>query len=110
MKIELENFINACVAKGKAEQIGDSDSDKLHYDIIDSIYQLLKNSTRLNDLVELLEHENPYVRLWAAYYCLQVTPSKAENALKKLSKEKGVMAGFSAQITLDEWRKGNLKF
>ena len=108
MKIELDNFINACIAKGKAEQTGDTDADKFHYDVIGSVYNLLKNNNRLTDLVELLEHEDPYVRLWAAYYCLRVTPSKAEETLKTLSKEKGVIVGFSAQITLDEWRKGTL--
>ncbi|MCL2086967.1 MAG: DUF2019 domain-containing protein [Oscillospiraceae bacterium] len=110
MNIEINNFINACVAKGMAEQSGNSEADKLHFDTITSVYHFLKSNNKLNDLVELFEHENPYVRLWAAYYSLQTTPSKAESTLEKLSKEKGFMAGFSAQITLNEWRKGNLKF
>ena len=108
MNTDINKFIDACIEKGKGEDAGDVDSDRLYYEIIVSVYNHLKDSNRLIELIDLLEHENPYVRLWAASYCLQIEPSKAKKALKKLTKEKGVMAGFSAKITLNEWNKGTL--
>ncbi len=108
MKNEIEKFVNACIEKGRLEELGDSKSGNKYYKVIRSVYERLRDSGRLIELTTLLEHENPYVRLWASSYVLQIVPKKAEEALEKLSAIKGVMAGFSAKITLQEWKKGNL--
>jgi len=68
----------------------------------------MRSNDRLSELVDLLEHEDPYVRLWAASYTLQIMPTKAEKVLEEISHVKGVMAGFSAKMTLEEWKKGTL--
>ncbi|OQB24674.1 MAG: hypothetical protein BWY11_00896 [Firmicutes bacterium ADurb.Bin182] len=110
MKNEIDKFVNACIEKGRFEELGDSKSGNKCYKIIRSVYEQLRDSGRLNELTTLLEHENPYVRLWASSYALQIVPKQAEETLEKLSAIKSVMAGFSAKITLQEWKKGNLKF
>ena len=56
----------------------------------------------------LHDHENPYVRLWAAGYTLSLPNSGAEEVLVALSSIRVI--GFDARMTLQEWRKGNLKF
>lgn len=108
MCVELENFISACIEKGKCEELGDSKRGNRQYKIIKSSYLALKKSGQLNNMVGLLEHENPYVRLWAASCMLSIIPIKSEDTLKELSILKGKPVAFSAQMTLHEWRKGTL--
>lgn len=85
MYIELEKFISACIEKGKCEELGNSKMGNRQYNIIKSSYLALKKLGQLDDMVGLLEHENPYVRLWAASYMLPIAPIKSEGALKELS-------------------------
>ena len=108
MCIELEKFISACIEKGKYEELGNSKMGNRQYNIIKSCYLALKKLDQLDNMVGLLEHENPYVRLWAASYMLPIAPIKSEGALKELSTLKGKPVAFSAQMTLQEWRKGTL--
>ncbi|MCL2360112.1 MAG: DUF2019 domain-containing protein [Candidatus Bathyarchaeota archaeon] len=110
MNIELEKFANACIAKGRGEESGSIKADGIYYKRIRSVYDLLKEDNRLHELLELLEHENPYVRSWAAGYTLQIDPAKSEQTLEEVANIKGRMVAFSAEMTLKEWRKGNLKF
>jgi len=109
MDSDIKKFIEACIIKGEAGEVGDSKTDNKQYKIINSVYILMKNSNRLDEFVNLLNHESPYVRLWASAYALQVTNSMAEEVLETLADFKGLL-GFEAMMTLQEWRKGNLKF
>jgi len=108
MNNELELFINACIKKGLAEKTGDNIVGNKQYVIIQSMYQVLRDNNRLHELVDLLNHEDSYVKLWSAFYILQIKPKEAEKVLKELSKIKGDIVGFSAKKTLEEWKKGNL--
>lgn len=110
MNTDLNKFVNACTLKGEYEEIGDSKNGNKQYKIIHSIYLLLKKENRLEELIELLDHENPYVRSWAAGYTLQIFPLRAEKILEELTDIKSKPVGFNAEMTLREWRKGNLKF
>ena len=105
----IDTFVDACIAKGEGEESGNTKDDRKHYKIIHSSYLQLKDAGRLEELLNLLNHENPYVRLWAASYTLQIAPAKAEKTLRKLSCIRGIPAGFSASITLKEWRAGRLQ-
>lgn len=109
MTEDIIAFVNACIAKGEGEESGNTKKDRTYYEIIHSVYLRLKDEHRLEDLSELLDHPNPYVRLWAASYTLQIDPAKAENTLEELSMLRGIAAGFSASITLEEWREGRLR-
>ena len=110
MNGELERFIEACIAKGNAEESCDFNfaKDKGCYRIISSVYRSLKESNQLDKLLVLLDHENPYVRMWAATYTLQLPSSKAVDVLEVISTSTGTL-GFIAETTLLEWRKGSLK-
>ncbi|HHV09434.1 MAG TPA: DUF2019 domain-containing protein [Clostridiales bacterium] len=78
MNSDLQKFADACVAKGKYEEIGDSKNGNRQYKVINSIYLLLKKEKRLHELLELINHNNPYVRSWAAGYVLPLSPAQAE--------------------------------
>lgn len=109
MDNELKKFVEACIAKGEAEELGDSKTGNKQYKVISKVYMALKENNRITELLVLLNHENPYVRLWAAGYTLQILDSRAESVLEELSLLRGLI-GFNSKMTLSEWRKGNLKF
>ena len=110
MNSDVQKFADACAIKGEYEEIGDSKNGNKQYKVINSIYLLLKKENRLNELLELLSHDNPYVRSWAASYTLQISPTLAEETLKELANIKGRPVAFNSEMVLREWRKGNLKF
>ena len=110
MDIELEKkFINACISKAEADKTGDSKTGNKYYKVINDVYLTLKESGKLTEILVLLNHENPNVRLWASTYALQIPKSDAVNVLETISHMNGLL-GFDAGMVLSEWRKGNLKF
>ncbi|MCL2223472.1 MAG: DUF2019 domain-containing protein [Defluviitaleaceae bacterium] len=108
MNSELERFVAACVARGESEEEGNSKKATKQYKIIDSIFLKLKETNRLEELQTLYDHEDLYVRLYAASRTLGLPNSGAEEVLTMLSSHRGLL-GFNAEMTLSEWRKGNLK-
>jgi hypothetical protein len=80
-------------------------------DRIASIYRELRNRGREHQqrLLSLLTSNDPGVRLWAASHALEFEPSKGETVLGAFLTTEGILA-FCARITLDEWRKGALRF
>lgn len=112
MNQELENFVNACLKEYECQSLGDSKNSNKQWKNIISICIQLKNENRLNELLVLLDHEHPQVRFRAAEKTLLSFPAKAERVLVELSTLRGLQfgqIGFVSQITLEEWRKGNLK-
>lgn len=113
MNREMDTFVNACLEEFKYHQLGDSKNGNRQGKIIISISILLKKENRLHELLDLLDHEHPQVRFRAAEKLLYIAPSRAEKTLEELSRLKRGQLGavaFVSQITLQEWRKGNLKF
>ena len=109
MEQDIKKLADLCIEQGKAEALGDYKRNNMLYLKIEKIYVALKASQRMNELVELYTHENPYVRLTAATYTLTICPQQAEKVLKDLMPIKKSLVGFTAEMTLQEWRKGNLK-
>ena len=107
MNEEICKFVTACSLKGEFEEVGNSKKGNEQYKIINASYILLKDNGRLDELLALLDHENPYVRLWAASFTLQFSPLKAEKALEELTELRRNI-GFDAKMTLQVWRSGNL--
>ena len=56
-----------------------------------------------------MEDNNLSVRIWAAYALLHVNTPKAVKALKEIVKNDSGIMGFNAEMTLDEFKKGNIK-
>ncbi len=59
------------------------------------------------NFLELLNHENDYVRLHVACALLHEKTEEALNTLKYLSEKKGIL-GFSAKMTISEYKKGHI--
>jgi glycine/D-amino acid oxidase-like deaminating enzyme len=60
-------------------------------------------------LLPLLEAAHPQVRGWAAAHALEFAPEAGEAVLEALSSERWPV-GFSAEMTLKVWRRGELRF
>lgn len=71
-------------------------------------YLQLKELGRVSDLGKLLKSENENVRLWAATHTLQINTLESKEVLKTLAAKPGPNA-LSAEMTLREWERGNLK-
>ena len=70
-------------------------------------FELKQTEQGIQQLLLALKHTEGFVRLNASFALLNIFPNEAEDTLEKLSKEHGHL-GFSAEITLEEWRKGTL--
>lgn len=95
---------------GKATLDGDSELANLSYDEIVKCLQQIRQFGIEGDiaLLSLTEDENQSVRCWAASHSLRFDKHKAKKVLKRLSKERGIIA-FDAEMVLKEWKKGRLE-
>ena len=59
-------------------------------------------------LKPMLEDANPSLRIWAAFALLHVDTKNAVKTLKTVIKEDHGIIGFNAEITLEEFKKGNI--
>lgn len=107
----LEEYLNACIKNGEYLDKGDSKNANKQFRIILKIENDLKSKHEfgLEKLLSYLEHPSAYVRLHTATIVIPISPEKAKDVLTELSKGRGTVA-FTAEMTLSEWEKGNLKF
>ncbi|TQF09323.1 DUF2019 domain-containing protein [Myxococcus llanfairpwllgwyngyllgogerychwyrndrobwllllantysiliogogogochensis] len=61
-------------------------------------------------LTELIRSGNPAVRAWAASHVLEFAPELAEAELERLASGPPGVTRLDAELTLSEWRAGNLRF
>lgn len=61
-------------------------------------------------LLDLLNHPDPHVRTWAAAHSLEFAPDRAEATLNEVAQSDVGIVSFDAEITLEQWKKGELKF
>jgi hypothetical protein len=60
-------------------------------------------------IIGLMKDPSPHVRCWAGAHSLQWEPNEAKSTLEALWKSGGPCS-FDAEITLEEFSKGNLSF
>ncbi len=78
-------------------------------ELIPALKAASQDAEEVERIVARVENANPGVRLWAACFALRHNRVKAERALARLSKLPNLWAGFSAELTLREWKKGTLE-
>jgi len=101
----------AAVSHGIATANGDYRSANRHHDMIAGIYRELRRrgDEARKDLLPLLNDMNPHVRAWAAAHALEFAPDHGEPVLRRLASAGGIV-GLNAEMTLNEWSNGSLKF
>lgn len=106
----IEKFTQAAIEEANATQKGNSrEADKYGRKMRELAIKLYKTG-RIGELEVLLNHDNLSVRGNAAIKLLPFYTEKAEAVLEELSKNLGESICFVAEITLKEWRKGNINF
>lgn len=101
-------FKENAIIHGECTQNGDyKRGNKSHKNIINAIKYI--SAEHKYEIIEpLLEDNNLSVRIWAAYALLHVNTPKAVKALKEIVKTDSGIMGFNAEMTLDEFKKGNI--
>jgi hypothetical protein len=60
-------------------------------------------------LLSLLDDPDPGTRCWAAASVLEFAPDEGERVLVELAKAPNGLIGFSAEMTLEQWKAGTFK-
>ena len=101
-------FKENAIIHGEYTQNGDyKRGNKSHKNIINA-NKYISAEHKYEILEPLLEDNNLSVRIWAAYALLHVNTPKAVKALKEIVKNDSGIMGFNAEMTLDEFKKGNI--
>jgi len=85
-------------------------SNKLS-EFLDSLWGEFKRrgSEGQTAILNLMKRDDPGVRLFAAFRALSFAPDEAERVLQEVAAGPPSLTRLDAAMTLQEWRKGNLK-
>jgi hypothetical protein len=90
--------------------VRDPDAANRSHDTMHACYKILRQTEEgRRGIVSLMDDVSPHVRLWAAAHSLQWIPDRARACLEAL-RESGGPGAFDAEITLEEFSKGSLRF
>jgi hypothetical protein len=110
--VDIEKIVSEfeffCVKNDVAAQALDHKLANKYAKKIINCYLQLRELQKIGALSKLLKSDNDNVRLWAATHTLHTNELEAKKVLQELSEKSGFNA-FSAEMTLNEWKKGNLK-
>lgn len=101
-------FEQNCVKQEYALYNGDSKLANHCYDKIGEMVSFLRKKHELSQLATFYTHPNINVRLAAAAYLLPVDEKQSLKVLKEIAQAK-VFESLDAQMTIREWKNGNLK-
>ncbi len=93
-------------------EMGDHEEANAAFRRLAATYRELRSlgPDALSSLLPLLTHNNVAVRCWAATHSLEFAPTLAEPVLAKIAQGPGGFVRLDAEMTLDQWHKGELKF
>ncbi|MFY2556407.1 DUF2019 domain-containing protein [Corallococcus terminator] len=105
-------YEEAAAAHGQSSESGDHRKANAQFRRIDAVWKELRTrgSEGPGALSNLMDHANLHVRGWAASHALESAPRAAESVLEMIANGPPGIARFNAEMTLREWRAGNLKF
>jgi len=61
-------------------------------------------------LLQLIDDAEPGTRYWVSSFALEFAPSEGERVLAELAKIPRSLVGFTAKLTLEQWKEGTFKF
>ncbi len=105
-------YAKAAFEHGLASEVGNYRKANASYDLISAAFRELRRrgAGALELLLPLLADERISVRVWAGAHALQFSPEQGTSVLEEIAKGPNGLHGFNAEMTLKEWRKGNLSF
>jgi len=115
-KASLEALIEAYGTAAKkhhaANLVGDWRTGNPQATIVFAIYREIRRRgiVAQNALLSLIDDEDWGVRLWASAHALEFDADRGVPVLEELAKTAPWPENFSAKITLQLWREGELEF
>ena len=108
---QVSRYAEAAIEHMRASEAGDYRAANRAHDVVVTIYSRLRRQgyNAQATLLPLLQHRSPAVRGWAGAHALEFAPERGEPILEQLAREPGAV-GLSAEMTLQQWRKGALRF
>ena len=108
----VRTHAEAAELHGRASIDGDHNSATVQYARLIAAWRELRaqGEDGRSVLTGLLHDSNPRVRLWAAPHVLEFAPALAEAELERLAQRPVGVVRLDAEMTLSEWRAGNLQF
>ena len=105
----LKKYINLIVEWGIAQDKADSKKSNKIYDKKNECYHEIRENISLyiDDLIDLLNDENNYVKSEIAFLLLPYKTEEAKKTLEEISTKRGTIA-FTAKMTLKLWDEGKL--
>jgi HEAT repeat protein len=101
-------FANAAYERGQALLAADPRKANARSKTMAKIYVEIKErgSNALRPLLSLLNHNDAFVRLWAAVYALEFDPRPAVPVLENIFEKETGLLRFISRKTLETWREG----
>jgi hypothetical protein len=108
----VEVYAAAAAHHHRARQHGDSRGATMAFDEVGAAYRELRarGIDAQRALLPLLKHEDSAVRLAAGAHALEFAPDDGEPALTELAADDETSIAFDAEMTLEVWREGELRF
>jgi hypothetical protein len=106
----IERYRKAAVSHGEATESGDSRQANASHDVIASVYRELRERGLQPCLLVLLDDSDARVRAWAGAHALEFAPDLGEPVLSALARDEPGLVGFTAEMTLNVWHEGELRF
>lgn len=104
----LSLFEKYAIKQGETTELGDSKKANYYYNRIMSLVHYLKEIKHLDDLSIFYEHPNISVRSWVACFLLPLHEKKSLSVLKEIA-NMNIFGSLDAEMTIKEWKNGNLK-
>ena len=104
----LNQFEEAATMHAQATEQGNYKTGNKCYTVISRVIKFLKEENELKKLSSFLNHPSVGVRMWSATYLLPISENEGIKVLERIVGETGIHS-LTAETTLIEWRKGNLK-
>ncbi|MCI0538648.1 MAG: DUF2019 domain-containing protein [Verrucomicrobiales bacterium] len=105
----IRQYATAAEAHGEATDRGDHKAtNRAHDQVIRALRALRKTKEGDRALLPLLKHTSAHVRTWAATHLLPFEEEQAVAVLESVGRGRGFTA-FDARMTLQLWKKGELK-
>lgn len=103
-----QEYVEAALAFGNSQKVREFESGNQFADVLERLGSVLRESAEGRfAIVDMLQHSDAYVRLWAAKDALPFAPDQAVAVLETIGAAKGLI-GTAARMTLGEWRAGRL--
>jgi len=107
----ISTYVNAAEGYARCIMSGDAKKGDRFFDEIEKVFLSIRKlgDEGLDGLSGLLVHQSEGVRLWAAAHLLNYPRYHSEQVLKTIIGS-GTVLGLTAEITLDQWKNGMLKY